>query len=1060
MSDTSVDAQQPWLGLDSFSEATRGYFHGREEEIAELTRRVQRKPLTVLFGQSGLGKTSILRAGLVPRLRPEGYCPVYLRVDYGADAPPPAEQLKQAVLRETQASGTWSQTGVAVQGESLWEFLHHRDDQLRDAAGRVLTPLLIFDQFEEIFTLAQTDDAGRARAALFIDELADLVENRPPRALEARLDQDDTLIDRFDFARCDYRVLIALREDYLAHLEALKGAMPSITQNRMRLARMTGAQALDATLLPGGALVTQEVAEAIVRFVAGGAELRNAEVEPSLLSLICRELNATRLNQGRSEISADLLAGSHASILAEFYQRALADQPSGVHRFIEEALLTESGFRENIAQERVLKAFAEAGAAPDALARLVDRRLLRIEERLDVRRVELTHDVLCGIVGAARHVHQEREARDAAEAQLAAQRERETATKAALVRARKVAAVCGVLAVVAAGAAAFGIYGMRQAQSTRAIAETARGESERLIVYLLDDFYRELEPVGRLEIVGKLAQRALAYYDGLPAALHGQDTQRNQALAQARYGLVLRNQGRNDEAGKVLGAAVPTLEGLRAGGDASEATAIGLSLGLVAQSRLGGGSGATSALALAQRAVDVLQPATPGTAPDPAPSVARRRALALAWTGLGFEQQRAGLNEPARASLKTALEGWRAIGLDADSDAASNFAISSAWMVDALRNLGQREEAVRVGDEGRAVATRVLERSPTHMLALRARALLSSGVAESYGEQGQHGLRLAAANASADDWLLLSRVDPGNTITRANLEVAQREAGLALVALGRPRDALAKLQERLGVPDAQVARSLLVLRSSTFLKGMAAVWAAELGQPALADRLYAEHVKLIDEATKSFPPNSNGALFVPLSRRIFGAEFAWARGDLERARTAARGVREGLLAIDPGSDAARRTERASNLEWLHRALAGVEIEAKDFAAAEQHLRWQSESSRDLPSGANWAQRLVHINMARRALVYARLGRPDEARPLAAQALTFWRQQHAQAGDDQLYKQDFAFALVAAAWGQPNGAKALLDEAQKAFDSMPAEARGLRSSRWLEGLIGEARRELR
>jgi hypothetical protein len=40
--------------------------------------------------------------------------------------------------------------GVAAEGESLWEFLHHRDDVLRDADGRTLTPLLIFDQFEEI----------------------------------------------------------------------------------------------------------------------------------------------------------------------------------------------------------------------------------------------------------------------------------------------------------------------------------------------------------------------------------------------------------------------------------------------------------------------------------------------------------------------------------------------------------------------------------------------------------------------------------------------------------------------------------------------------------------------------------------------------------------------------------------------------------------------------------------------------------------------------------------------------------------------------------------------
>ncbi len=397
-SQVAIDHEHPWLGLASFTEETRAYFYGREEEIAELSRRVQRKLLTILFGQSGLGKTSILRAGIVPRLRPEGYCPVYVRIDYSRDAPEPSEQIKEAIFRATQSLGQWTQTGVAVSGESLWEFLHHRDDVLRDSSGRTLIPLLIFDQFEEIFTLAQSDDFGRKRAAQFLEDLADLVENRAPKALEARIEQDEAAAERFDFTRGDYRILIALREDYLAHLEGVKGIMPSITQNRMRLARMTGAQALTAVLKPGGRLVSEEVAESIVRFIAGGSELPNAEVEPSLLSLICRELNNARIAQGRSEISADLLAGSRDTILSEFYERALADQPPGVRQFIEDEMLTESGFRESLAEERVRKAFAAVGAPPDTLAKLVDRRLLRIEERLDLRRVELTHDVLCSVV--------------------------------------------------------------------------------------------------------------------------------------------------------------------------------------------------------------------------------------------------------------------------------------------------------------------------------------------------------------------------------------------------------------------------------------------------------------------------------------------------------------------------------------------------------------------------------------------------------------------------------------------------------------------------------------
>src|SRR6202051_1936394 len=305
----TVDERNPWLGLASFTEETRAYFFGREDEVAELSRRVQRKLLTVLFGQSGLGKTSILRAGLVPRLRGQGYCPVYVRIDYGKDSPEPAEQIKQAISRTAQRSGQWTQAGVAVEGESLWEFLHHRADVLRDESGATLIPLLIFDQFEEIFTLAQSDEFGRARAARFIDELADLVENRPPKSLEAKLDEDESGAERFDFARGDYRVLIALREDYLAPLEGMKKAMPSISQNRLRLAPMTGEQALAAVLQPGKRLVTEEVAAGVLGFVAGGAELAHAEVEPSLLSLICRELNDTRIAQGRDEIFLDLVAG-------------------------------------------------------------------------------------------------------------------------------------------------------------------------------------------------------------------------------------------------------------------------------------------------------------------------------------------------------------------------------------------------------------------------------------------------------------------------------------------------------------------------------------------------------------------------------------------------------------------------------------------------------------------------------------------------------------------------------------------------------------------------------
>ena len=84
-----VDDQHPWLGLDAFTEKTSEYFYGRAAEAEELFRRVKREPLTVLFGMSGLGKTSLVLAGLFPALRAEGFLPVYIRLDHEPAAKAP-----------------------------------------------------------------------------------------------------------------------------------------------------------------------------------------------------------------------------------------------------------------------------------------------------------------------------------------------------------------------------------------------------------------------------------------------------------------------------------------------------------------------------------------------------------------------------------------------------------------------------------------------------------------------------------------------------------------------------------------------------------------------------------------------------------------------------------------------------------------------------------------------------------------------------------------------------------------------------------------------------------
>src|SRR5262245_44680364 len=72
-----LDDQNPWPGLAAYGEASAKYFHGRDEEATELLRLIRLAPLAVLYAKSGLGKSSLLQAGLFPMLRDEHYLPIY-----------------------------------------------------------------------------------------------------------------------------------------------------------------------------------------------------------------------------------------------------------------------------------------------------------------------------------------------------------------------------------------------------------------------------------------------------------------------------------------------------------------------------------------------------------------------------------------------------------------------------------------------------------------------------------------------------------------------------------------------------------------------------------------------------------------------------------------------------------------------------------------------------------------------------------------------------------------------------------------------------------------------
>jgi len=388
-----LSEQHPWPGLRPFTESDREFFFGREKETAELTDLVQRSTVVILYGQSGLGKTSLLQAGLLPRLSELGYLSIRVRFDHSDGAPPLAQQLKDAISSALDAANAEGPRPRA--DETLYEYFHDVETEFWGPRNRLLSPLIVLDQFEEVFTLGQRTEAASARVSQFKADLEALLEHRLPAAVRERLDAHPEEAQTFDLRRRNVKFLVSLREDFLADLDPWRERIPSLLQNRYRLESMTGSQALEVVELAGRTLVDPEVARQIVDFVSSshrrpskrGVEQRS--IEPALLSLVCDELNRRRLEQGQARITADQLSGQREEIIRDFYARAFDGIDPKVRVWVEDELLTASGYRNRVALEDAL----EHGLPAADLNRLVDRRILHREER-GVMWLELSHDLL------------------------------------------------------------------------------------------------------------------------------------------------------------------------------------------------------------------------------------------------------------------------------------------------------------------------------------------------------------------------------------------------------------------------------------------------------------------------------------------------------------------------------------------------------------------------------------------------------------------------------------------------------------------------------------------
>ena len=147
----------PYVGLRSFTMAEADRFFGRDAEVQALVDRLARHGIVAVVGPSGVGKSSLVRAGLLPAL------------EHGAI--PDADTWLPVVMTPTAAPGKalaaeLAQARPGVDQAAVRDAVVSGSDGLHDAAGLVLADapstarvLLVVDQFEELFTLGSADRA-------------------------------------------------------------------------------------------------------------------------------------------------------------------------------------------------------------------------------------------------------------------------------------------------------------------------------------------------------------------------------------------------------------------------------------------------------------------------------------------------------------------------------------------------------------------------------------------------------------------------------------------------------------------------------------------------------------------------------------------------------------------------------------------------------------------------------------------------------------------------------------------------------------------------------------
>lgn len=512
-------------GARPFETGEEAMFFGREQDVEKLQAQLRLNQLLVLYAKSGLGKSSLLNAGLLPQLeQDDGFRSFSVRFQ----AYQPTQD--DVVLPLDRTSVVLHSVSPLLdriadeQPKSLWYLLKSWQLSTEGKGGTVL----VFDQFEELFTYPIK------AVEAFAQQLATLLYTTIPdhyrKGLESKLAENP---DAFTATELELlhkplhiRFIMAIRSDRYSLLDRLKPFVPDLLASTYELQALSLSQAEDAILNPAyeqGSYASptfdfeDHAIDHLINFLSQG---RTQAIESFQLQILCEYIERKLvISQGKTQIMETDLVDPQ-QILEGYYFDKLSEiknpeKQLAVRKLIEEGMVFEQEERRLSLYEGQIE--NTYGLSKELLNQLVASHLIRAEPSLrGGYTYELSHDTLVGPILKAK-AERLRSEEEKQKAEIAQQRMEELSVeRQQKARARRLAMIMSITALLALVATGFAFHQYRLARTAQDTAETKQKEAEenlrQRIQLETQNILREaeiLEQAGQLTLARKKLEAGL-----------------------------------------------------------------------------------------------------------------------------------------------------------------------------------------------------------------------------------------------------------------------------------------------------------------------------------------------------------------------------------------------------------------------------------------------------------------------------------------------------------------------------------------------------------------------